>query len=269
MKKFSALILITILTVCILTACSNQENIITEETDTNSSFLQNTTISSAATEKTTSENIEKQQKEKTEFPTTAKAVSDISMKNTLFIGDSRTIGLMEYSGLPADFFANVGMSVYNIYDKKISVPNTGKISLSELLTEKKYNMIYLMLGINELGYNIDNTVSEYKKLILFIKEKQPDTIIFIQKNLHITKSKSDSEKYINNNNLNLLNSKIANLANNKDIFCIDANVLFDDSTGALAADKTSDNVHLYAKHYSEWGKWIIQESTKILKEVDS
>lgn len=266
MKKFLALILITILTVCILTACSNQENIITEET--NSSFLQSTTISSA-TEKTTSENIEKTTEGKTESSTTAKAVSDISMKNALFIGDSRTIGLMEYSGLPADFFANVGMSVYNIYDKKISVPNTGKILLSELLTEKKYNMIFLMLGINELGYNIDNTVSEYKKLVLFIKEKQPDAIIFIQKNLHITKSKSDSEKYINNNNLNLLNSKIAEIANNKDIFCIDANVLFDDSTGALAADKTSDNVHLYAKHYSEWGKWIMQESTKILKEVDS
>ncbi len=42
---------------------------------------------------------------------------------------------MEYSGLPSDFFANVGMSVYNIYDKKISVPNVGKLSLENLLTK--------------------------------------------------------------------------------------------------------------------------------------
>ena len=41
----------------------------------------------------------------------------------LFIGDSRTVGLMEYGKIKnAEFFADTGMSVYNIYKKRITVP---------------------------------------------------------------------------------------------------------------------------------------------------
>ena len=78
------------------------------------------------------------------------------MSNALFIGDSRTVGLSEYSQIDgADFFANVGMSVYNIHDKTVSVPTVGKVTLTQLLKNKKYDKIYVMLGINEIGYNFD------------------------------------------------------------------------------------------------------------------
>ena len=43
--------------------------------------------------------------------------------DALFIGDSRTVGISEYGELNnATFFANTGMSVYNVFDKKVSVP---------------------------------------------------------------------------------------------------------------------------------------------------
>ena len=38
----------------------------------------------------------------------------VPMNDALFIGDSRTVGLMEYSGISeADFFCSVGMSVFD------------------------------------------------------------------------------------------------------------------------------------------------------------
>ena len=47
---------------------------------------------------------------------TTQPKSDISMDDALFIGDSRTVGLMEYAGIDdADYFCTVGMSVYNIH----------------------------------------------------------------------------------------------------------------------------------------------------------
>ncbi len=50
------------------------------------------------------------------------------MGDALFIGDSRTVGLMEYAQIAnADFFANTGMSVFNIHKKPVSVPNVGKV----------------------------------------------------------------------------------------------------------------------------------------------
>jgi lysophospholipase L1-like esterase len=193
--------------------------------------------------------------------------SDISMDDALFIGDSRTVGLMEYAGIDgADYFCTVGMSVYNIHKKPVSVPNVGKVTLTELLNSKKYGKIYIMLGINEVGYKFSNTIEKYSELIEFVKSKQSDAVIFIQANLHVTKSRSDSDKVVNNTAINGLNAELAKLADGKSKFYLDANILFDDKTGGLSSDKSKDGTHLYAKYYSEWGKWIIRQTASLIGE---
>lgn len=198
---------------------------------------------------------------------TTQANCDISMDDALFIGDSRTVGLMEYANIDgADYFCTVGMSVYNIHKKPVSVPNVGKVTLTELLNSKKYGKIYIMLGINEVGYNFSNTVEKYSELIEFIKDKQPNAVIFIQANLHVSKSRSDSDKVVNNIAINGLNTEISKLADGKRIFYLDANVLFDDEAGGLSADKSEDSTHLYAKYYKEWGEWIIRQTASLIGE---
>ncbi len=204
----------------------------------------------------------------TQPETTAPAVTTDpnSMEDALFIGDSRTMGLLEYSGLECDFFASVGMSVYNIQKSTVSVPSVGKVTLKELLSNKKYGKIYLMIGINELGYDLGQTASEYEKLVNFIREQQPDAKLFLQANLHVTKKKSDSHDYIKNTNINTLNEKIAKFADGKNIFYLDVNPVYDDANHALSEDYTSDGVHLYAKHYAEWAEWIAEQTASQLKE---
>ena len=198
---------------------------------------------------------------------TTQPQSDISMDDALFIGDSRTVGLMEYADIDgADYFCTVGMSVYNIHKKPVSVPNVGKVTLTELLNGKKYGKIYIMLGINEVGYKFSSTVEKYSELIEFIKDKQPDAVIFIQANLHVSKSRSDSDKVVNNTAINGLNAELAKLADGKSIFYLDANILFDDEAGGLSADKSGDSTHLYAKYYREWGEWIIRQTASLIGE---
>lgn len=196
---------------------------------------------------------------------TSESADSNFMQDSLFIGDSRTVGISEYSNLSSDFFANVGMSVYNIHSKPVSVPSVGKLTFEQLLKSKKYGKIYVMLGLNEIGYNMEQTINKYKSLIDEIKAYQPNAKIFIEANLHVTKRKSDSDKYANNAAINRFNNGIKALADNRSIFYLDANTLFDDSTGSLARDKTSDEVHPYAKYYKDWGKWIETESFKLLK----
>ena len=192
---------------------------------------------------------------------------DISMDDALFIGDSRTVGLMEYAGIDgADYFCTVGMSVYNIHKKPVSVPNIGKVTLTELLSSKNYGKIYIMLGINEVGYKYSSTVEKYNELIEFIKEKQSDAVIFIQANLHVTQSRSDSDKVVNNTAINGLNAELEKLADGESKFYLDANILFDDAAGGLSSDKSEDSTHLYAKYYSEWGKWIIKQTASQIRE---
>ena len=198
---------------------------------------------------------------------TSKPNSNTSMADALFIGDSRTVGLMEYSGMDgADYFCTVGMSVYNIHKKPVSVPNVGKVTLTELLNGKKYGKIYVMLGVNEVGYKFSSTAEKYSELIAFIKDKQPNAVVFIQANLHVSKSRSDSDKVVNNIAINGLNTELSKLADGKSIFYLDANILFDDEAGGLSADKSEDGTHLYAKYYREWGEWIIRQTSSLIGE---
>lgn len=181
--------------------------------------------------------------------------------DALFIGDSRTVGIMEYGNLNnATFFANNGLSVYNVREKVVSSPKIGKLTLDELLTNKKFSKIYIMLGINELGYDLNQNIEKYSNLIEYIMKKQPDSIIYIEANLHVTNKKSSTDKIFNNKNIDLFNNSIKKLADNKKIFYIDINEKFNDGKGNLAAEYTSDQVHIYAKYYKEWSDWIIKNT---------
>ena len=190
---------------------------------------------------------------------------ELDMSNALFIGDSRTVGLMEYSGLESDFFASVGMSVYNVEDEEVSVPNVGKVTLDQLLSNREYDTIYLMLGINELGYDMDQTVDVYGKLVEDISKSQPNAKIMIQANLHVTQEKSRNHDYITNERIDEFNDKTAGLADGKNIFYLDANPEYDDENGAMSPEVTSDGAHLYAKYYEQWGTWIKAESQRMLE----
>ena len=183
--------------------------------------------------------------------------------DALFIGDSRTVGISEYGDLNnAIFFANTGMSVYNVFEKNVSVPQVGKLKLEQLLTYKKFGKIYIMLGINELGYNQEKTLKKYKDLLKFVQEKQSNAIIYIEANLHVAAERSNKDKTINNININKINNEISKLADNEKIFFIDVNEKFDDENGNLSSNYTQDNVHIYAKYYNEWSDWLSQNAVK-------
>ena len=194
--------------------------------------------------------------EKTTSSTSNKNNKDY-FSDALFIGDSRTVGIAEYGTIKnATYFASTGMSVYNIWRQKIGISSVGKVSLEELLGKQKFDKVYIMLGINEIGYNMSQTIKKYQELVKYVKSKQPKAIIYLQANLHVTKAKSDSDKTINNTRINKLNSLISKMANNKDIFYLDVNSVFDDNSGNLRADYTSDKVHIYGKYYKQWTEWI-------------
>lgn len=177
--------------------------------------------------------------------------------DALFIGDSRTVGLMEYAAIDgADYFATTGMSIYNIYKEKVPVAKIGNITFDSLMKKRKYGKIYVMLGINELGYNMENSAERYEGLIKKLKSCQPDAVIFIGANLHVSESRSASDKIYNNSNINKYNKKISQFADNKTVFYIDVNVLFDDDNGNLASEYTYDNTHVLGKYYQAWSKWI-------------
>lgn len=187
----------------------------------------------------------------------------VYFEDALFIGDSRTVGLCEYGTLKnADYFASTGMSIYKLWDEIISVEDAGKVSLKELLELKNYKKVYIMLGINELGYKFENTVEKYEDTISKIRESEKDVIIYVCANLHVTMARSDKDKLINNKNIDVFNQKLKALTDNKMIYYIDVNKEFDDENGNLRAECTGDDVHVYAKYYQDWSNWLCENTVQ-------
>ena len=190
----------------------------------------------------------------------------VPMDDALFIGDSRTMGLLEYAGIEgAAYFCDEGMSVYNIFDKTVQVPGIGRTNLETLLSNNSYGKIYIMLGINEVGYKVNQTVERFENLVDFVMEKEPEAELILMENLHVTKHKSESGSYVNNNNLNKINEGIREISLKKSLNCIDINGLFDDNGHNLQSSRSGDGIHLYAKHYKEWGAWIVDKTAGILE----
>ena len=184
--------------------------------------------------------------------------------NALFIGDSRTVGLMEYGNIEnADFFADTGMTVFDLEKEKIYVQDIGKVGLDELLDSKKYEKIYLMLGINELGYRFDRIQEKYEGIVEKLRESQGDAVIYLCANLHVTREQSQKDEIYNNENVDRVNEMICKLADNENIFYIDVNELFDEDSGSLSTDYSGDAFHVYGKYYLKWVDWLCSKTVEV------
>jgi hypothetical protein len=192
---------------------------------------------------------------------------DYTIENTsyfndaAFLGDSRTLGISDYAGLDdADFYCDNGVSVFKLFDDDITYQKTGeKVDIRQVLQEKQYGKIYIMLGMNDIGYGNTGTYLEnYRKVVEQIREWQPGVIIYVMANLHVSREKNNPDTEFNNININDKNAAAAELADGKDIFYLDCNPLFTDEDGFLNGDLTFDGVHLYAQCYDEWKQFLLE-----------
>ncbi len=181
--------------------------------------------------------------------------------DALFIGDSRTVGLREYGNLGnAEVVADSGMNVYKIFEKEFVTVSGEKKQLETILAERQFGKVYLMLGINELGYDFDRTVSRYADLLAKIRGLQPEALIFLEANLHITGAKSEDSPIYTNENINRFNQAAEQMADGQSIFYLDVNELFDDENGNLAEEYTVDHAHVLGKYYTDWVDWILKHA---------
>ncbi len=235
---------------------NRNHNIVQEETvpeqeeyttETQETLIESTEYTSETLEESTGE----------ERPLEFQTVDYSYFDDALFIGDSRMEGIMEYSGLQnARFFADSGMSVFSLDLKKVEVPEAGKVTFDEMLTREQYGKIYLMLGMNELGYKFEAIQKKYQETIEKIRAAQENAVIYLCANMHVTMEQSLKEQIYNNENVNRVNEMIAGYADGETLFYIDVNELFDDETGSLSEEYSSDAFHVLGKYYVDWADWL-------------
>ncbi len=179
--------------------------------------------------------------------------------DAVFIGDSRTQGLMLYTGLKdTTFYAEVGLQVDTIFTKEyITKPNGENLTIMQDLATKDFSKVYIMLGVNELGWVYDSVfISKYSDIIDAIRSINEDAIIYVQSIVYVTKEKSESDKIYNNTNIERFNSKIIEMCNKKNVKYLDINSCLKDENNCLPSDASVDGVHLNKTYCKKWLEYL-------------
>lgn len=181
--------------------------------------------------------------------------------DAVFLGDSRTDGLRLYSGIKgAAFICHTGLSVFTIGKNACIKDESGaKITAMDALAKQQYAKVYLMLGVNELGYTTTSFLNSYTELVGQIKELQPGAAIYLQTLIPINEPiayANGTNRAINNEKLKEFNQVITHVAQEEGVFLVDVDVPFWSAEGCLAAENTGDGVHLTRAGYEAWFAYL-------------
>ena len=182
-----------------------------------------------------------------------------TFENALFIGDSRTEGLLLNTHLTeATFFAVRGLAVDNIHYKEFVRSGDDKLTVMEALENGTWDRIYIMLGVNELGWQSESKFIEaYREVVLCVRERQPEAEIIVQSILPVTKSKSDRDSIYNNPKIYRYNELLVIMAAEENVTYADLVPAVADENGDLPEEGASDGVHLTKSYYQKWLDYLI------------
>lgn len=172
-----------------------------------------------------------------------------------FIGDSRTLGLgLNCDKAQADFYASQGLNISSaLTDQVIELQNGNMGTVLEAVAQKEYKRIFVMFGINELGWPYpENFVEKYEELIEGIKAAQPNASIYVQSILPVAASAVNNDAVFTNENINAFNAYVEQAANETGVNYLDINGYFKDNSGMLPEDAAADGIHFVRAYCLKW-----------------
>lgn len=178
--------------------------------------------------------------------------------DALIIGDSRAVGIQLYSGWDnITYYAESGMTVYNMFTRSISLKDGTKTTIEEALKENVFSKIYLEIGINEMGTGtVDSFMEAYENAVQHLRELQPEADLFLCGIMYVRQDRSESDPVFNNPGIRERNERIAALADQNSIFYLDINEVTSDDTGNLNPEYTWDEVHLLGRYNVLWTEYL-------------
>lgn len=193
----------------------------------------------------------------------SKPVEDDSFFDTaVYLGDSRTEGLQLFSGLKhGDFYWARGMTVFKAdsEDYRVFEVDGQKYNLLEVLALKQYESVYIMLGVNELGFPASSYQEGLGTLLDRVIELQPDAVVYLQIMPPVNDAlcrKNKLADYINNENLSQFNDAITLLAGEKKVVLLNTAEAYAGEDGQLPAELASDGCHFAYTAYSRWADYL-------------
>ncbi len=186
------------------------------------------------------------------------AVDDSYFEDAAFMGNSLMDGFRLFSGLTTcDYYAATSMTVVAATSKAcITLDNGNSGTLVDGLIQKPYGKIYILLGINEIGFDVQTFIDYYSPMLDTIIAAQPDCDIYIMGITPVSEAKSNSSSTFNMTRINEYNTALRQLAADKGCYYMDLVSALAGSDGYLPAGETTDGVHFSAKVYQTWLDYV-------------
>lgn len=185
-------------------------------------------------------------------------VEAVYFSDAAFVGDSRTEGFHLYSGLEEGaYFYAVGATVQTVLEKETQEGPKGAETILDALSRGTYGKIYIMLGVNELGwYRTEEFTERYAKVLARVREDHPGAEIVVQ-SLPPVSAKQDAKRgYVNNDRIALFNGLLLELAEREDCAFLDVASAVTDENGVLPGELTTDGVHLNTAGCKRWLQYL-------------
>lgn len=188
----------------------------------------------------------------------SEAVDDSYFADAVFVGDSRTEGLKMYSGLDSSqFFSSVGMDVDKVFTDQVVSLNGQLLTVAQALEQASYSKVYIMLGMNELGWVYESVFADnYARIIDTIRESHPDATIYVQSILPVSQWKDGSNDIYTNANVVRLQKALVAMCEEKGVNYVNVAEGIQDEQGYLPSESTQDGVHLAPKYCQRWMDYL-------------
>ena len=178
---------------------------------------------------------------------------DSYFDDAAFFGNSLVEGFCRYGGLAAGTcVAATSASVLNV---SLLVDETGQ-TLLETLLQKEYGKIYILLGINEIGFETDYFIDVYDGLLDVICAREPNAVIYVLSLTPITEARSAGSNVFSRERIMHWNQALYELAARRGLRFVNLFEALTGPDGYLAAEKSTDGIHLTPEAYREWADYL-------------
>lgn len=178
-------------------------------------------------------------------------------RDALFVGNSRTMGLQISAGVKgAEYITDIGMNVGVFFEREISYQGQ-TMTMADAVSLGEYKKVYLMFGINEVGwYDEDAFIRCYAKIIRYIKKVQPEAVIYVQSVIHCTKEKAEEDKIFGKKRVNEYNELLKKLAKKQRVYFVNVDEAVVNEKGILPSDASNDGIHLNYEYCKKWMNYL-------------
>ncbi len=182
------------------------------------------------------------------------AVDDSFFEDAAMAGNSLMDGFKLFSGLTScDYYSATSMTVVGVGEKRTVTLDNGTLgTILDGLAQKPYGKIYILLGINEIGYEVSTFIDYYTQMLDTIRAAQPETDIYILGLTPVSQAKSNSSDLFNMTRIGSYNEALHQLAADKGCYYMDLVSALAGTDGFLPAAETTDGVHFSPAVYKLW-----------------